>query len=362
MKTHYEVIIIWAGPAGLWIGKKLQEIWVNYSILEKNSIGSTFTSWNPNTHFLTPSFPSNDFGQVDLNSIDASSSPGFSAQTEHLDGTQYSEYLQNFSQTHNLNVMEYETVISIEKQGHNFSVQTQKNCFQARYVCIATWEHSFPDDGWISGAKQGIHSSRIDDYSMFDGSSDTVPIIGWYESAIDVAYNLYKRWKKVHLFSGEKINSQESSDPSVSLSVYSIQKYRELKESQNYQHTALKISKIQYKHEKYSIIWEGETFYFAHQPILATWFSHGLDTLLKNTDRSKKYDLSLNQFDELKSMTNMFIIWPKVRHDDTIYCFIYKFRSRFWIVALEIAKRLWKDIDYQKYKNLWERQWFHREE
>jgi uncharacterized protein YcgL (UPF0745 family) len=48
-----------------------------------------------------------------------------------------------------------------------------------------------------------------------------------------------------------------------------------------------------------------------------------------------------------------------VRQEDLIFCFIYKFRQRFWVIVLEIAQRLWKNIDYQQVKKSWIKQWFY---
>ena len=39
-------------------------------------------------------------------------------------------------------------------------------------------------------------------------------------------------------------------------------------------------------------------------------------------------------------MSNLFLVGPSVRHDDLIFCFIYKYRQRFAVVAKAIADRL----------------------
>jgi putative flavoprotein involved in K+ transport len=37
----------------------------------------------------------------------------------------------------------------------------------------------------------------------------------------------------------------------------------------------------------------------------------------------------INRYDELKKTKNIFIVGPQVRQQETIFCFIYKFRLRF---------------------------------
>ena len=41
----------------------------NYLIIERDSVGSSFAAWPDETRFITPSFPSNSIGMLDLNSV-----------------------------------------------------------------------------------------------------------------------------------------------------------------------------------------------------------------------------------------------------------------------------------------------------
>ena len=91
--TIINVIIVGAGPAGIGIASILNQTDIDYIVLEKKEIGASFLEWPKNMEMITPSFPSNAFGQIDLNSICASTSPAFSFSKEHLNGDEYSEYL-----------------------------------------------------------------------------------------------------------------------------------------------------------------------------------------------------------------------------------------------------------------------------
>ena len=53
--------------------------------------------------------------------------------------------------------------------------------------------------------------------------------------------------------------------------------------------------------------------------------------------------LALSPLDESTVYPGLFLVGPQVRHDERIYCFIYKFRQRFGLIAREITRRL--DID-----------------
>ena len=77
------------------------------------------------------------------------------------------------------------------------------------------------------------------------------------------------------------------------------------------------------------------------QPILATGFKSSLmliDELFIWEDE-KNYVL-LNQDDESIKTPGLFLVGPQVRHDDLIFCFIFKYRQRFGVVANAIGKKL----------------------
>ena len=48
----------------------------------------------------------------------------------------------------------------------------------------------------------------------------------------------------------------------------------------------------------------------------------------------------LTEHDESTVTNGLFLVGPQVRQGDVIFCFIYKFRQRFAVVANQIARRL----------------------
>ena len=85
---------------------------------------------------------------------------------------------------------------------------------------------------------------------------------------------------------------------------------------------------------------DGELFQTPVPPLLATGFegSHKLvaDLFEKRPDG---YPV-LSENDESTTTSGMFLCGPAVRHDNHIFCFIYKFRQRFAVVAKAIATSL----------------------
>ena len=358
MSKVYDTIIIWAGPAWIWTWKKLQELGIDYLILEKDKVGSSFLNWPDYTRFITPSFPSNAFLQTDLNSLDANSSAWVITEKEHMSWKDFASYLRWFTGFHRMNIKEDTQVSSIEKKGDLFHVHTSDYTYTTKFICCATGEFSFPWYGDIEWHEHSLHSSEFKNASMYADSTWVVPVIWWYESAIDAAYSLTQSGREVHIFSWGAIDDEDTTDPSRRLSLYSVERYKQMKESGLLRVIPVSIERISYSDGSYTLFWGGEEYVFENRPIAATWFESKIKVLWDLVSYNTDWFALLNSVDELEKTPNIFIVWPGVRHRDLIFCFIYKFRLRFWVVALEIAKRLEKNIDYSYTKESWEKQWF----
>ena len=359
MISIYDVIIIWAGPAGLWLWKKLQELGINYVILEKDTIWSSFLNWNNKTKFITPSFPGNAFWNVDLNSIDYSSSPGLFQWKEHLNWLEYSAYLKDFYTKHKLNIHIDQEVLEIKKINDIFTIFTKKHKYFSKYICCAMWEFNAPNFWNIIGSDLSIHSSEIKNYDYFKYIYWKIPIIGWYESAIDLAYNLVKLWKEVSIFSRNEIDNFQSSDPSKVLSLISMEKLRTIQQSPLFSFTKDTLTSLSYVDENYILSSQNNTYNFWNKPIFATGFRSSFKPLWNLVSYRNDGYPEVNNFDELKHTKWIFMSGPIIRHEELIFCFIYKFRQRFWIIALEIAKRLWTNLEYELIKKKWKKEWFY---
>ena len=89
---EFDVIIVGAGAAGVGVGIALLHAGVeNFVIVDRKTVGASFAAWPDETKFITPSFPSNSIGMLDLNSIAIGISPAFSMRVEHPTGAEYAE-------------------------------------------------------------------------------------------------------------------------------------------------------------------------------------------------------------------------------------------------------------------------------
>ena len=141
---RHDVIIVGAGPAGLGIAIVLEQLGLNYLILEKNKIGSSFRKWPKETRFISPSFTGNFFMMPDLNAISPETSPAFELLTEHPTGNEYADHLENVASFYELAIETNITVENIEKKDNSFLVQTNTKSFKSKFVNWVAGEYQVP--------------------------------------------------------------------------------------------------------------------------------------------------------------------------------------------------------------------------
>ena len=98
-----DVAIIGAGPAGIGISAMLLELGIKSQvILERKKIGQSFDLWPKEMKLITPSFTTNFYGHLDLNSVISATSPAYTLRKEHPSGQEYAQYLRAVSDYYKL--------------------------------------------------------------------------------------------------------------------------------------------------------------------------------------------------------------------------------------------------------------------
>ncbi len=341
-----QVLIIGAGPAGLGVAAALKRAGViDLLIVDANEIGASFRSWPKGMSLLTPSFHSNPFGLTDLNAIDPETSPADFLRTQHPTGPAYAKYLETVAAHYQLPVTTGIHVSSVEPTTEGFIVRCSNANIHATYVIWAGGQFSHPRDRDFPGAEFAIHSSKVADWAALDGEHFT--IIGGYESGIDAALNLISLGKSVRLISRGEPWGSDHPDPSLSLSPRTLDRLQEILKK-----TELAANLEFIRNTHITRIEEGNGFWAlrdqdniplaaATRPILANGFRSGLG-LVANLFAHDKNGLPIftEEADESTLTTGLFYTGPSLVHRNSLFCFIYKFRSRFGVIAAEIATRL----------------------
>ena len=338
-----DVVIVGAGAAGLGFGVTLRHLGIdNFAILERGAIGASFLRWSRQTRFITPSFTSNQFGLLDLNAICLETSPAFSIGTEHPSGVEYAAYLDGVADHFELPVVTETDVLSVTRKAQHkpFRVETSRGAVHARFVVWAGGEMQYPRTGGFEGSELCLHYSDVSSWD--DLANGERHIIGGAESGIDAAVALAAAGQRSVVFDREERWNQRGSDPSQLLSPFT---HARLNPAVDSGRVTLRggciVAGVRRNDSGYQLALKGgDVIHCAEKPILATGFVGSVSHLRSLFDwRDEVYPL-LTEHDESTVTKGLFLIGPQVRQDDLIFCFIYKFRQRFAVVANQIARRL----------------------
>ena len=336
-----DVVIVGAGAAGIGVGIAIAHAGIeNFLIVDRDTVGASFSSWPEETRFITPSFPSNSIGMLDLNSIAIGISPAFSMKVEHPTGKEYAEHLQDIAEYFELPILENTNVDSIEKIDGFFHLNIGDSNLLAKNVIWAAGEYQYPLLDGFEGVELCRHTATVSRYADLEG--DNFLIIGGYESGIDAAYHLANNGKKVVLFDINSPWDEESSDPSITLSTFSFERMRNANFENNVRlNPQTPVKSVNLVNGIYEVrTQDGQVFNSDSKPLFAGGFdgSHKFVSDLFD-EREDGFPL-LNESDESTLVPGMFLCGPSVRHDGHIFCFIFKYRQRFAIVAQAIASSL----------------------
>lgn len=331
-----DVIVVGAGPAGLGVAVLLKKLDINFILLEKDDIGSSFKKWPKETQFISPSFTGNFFKMPDLNAITPDSSPALSLLTEHPTGESYVTYLEGVSNYHELPIYKGVNVTHVQKERRSFVLATSIGEYKCKYLIWAAGEYQYPKKNTFHGGDLCTHYSEVTSFSELSGDHHIV--IGAYESGFDAAVNLIKAGKKVTLLDEANYLELVKSDSSYCLSPFTRDRIHEVINHIDYC-PETKATSVEFDEGNYVVKTKnGRVFSSAIKPINCTGFASSL-TVIDKLFLFKNGFPILNRFDESIQTKNLYLVGPQVKFENALFCFIYKYRQRFAIVAESIARR-----------------------
>ncbi|MEM8707975.1 MAG: NAD(P)/FAD-dependent oxidoreductase [Actinomycetota bacterium] len=337
----HDVMVVGAGAAGVGVAVTLTHAGIHdFYVLDRDTVGASFARWPAETRFITPSFPTNSIGMLDINSVSLGTSPAVTLRAEHPTGPEFAGYLTLLAKYFELPICANTDILSVTKVDDEFHLEVAEGTIRTKHVIWAAGEFQYPKSGSIPGAELCMHTAMVERYDDLDG--DERIVIGGYESGIDAAYHLAKRGVRVQLFDSGCPWQSQTSDPSVALSTFSLERmndpdFVELVDLQP--HT--RIAAVRQTDDGYTVgSMEGVQFDTAEPPLFAGGFegSHQMVAHLFDT-REDGFPL-LSDEDESTITPGLYLCGPAVRHGNQSFCFIYKYRQRFAVVAKAIATSL----------------------
>ncbi|MEM1063802.1 MAG: NAD(P)/FAD-dependent oxidoreductase, partial [Planctomycetota bacterium] len=325
LPDSYDVVVVGAGAAGVGVGIALQHAGIgDFVIVDRGEVGASFAAWPAETRFITPSFPTNSIGMLDLNSIAIGISPAFSLAVEHPTGPEFAAHLRSIAKFFQLPVHENVEVTRIAPVGDKFGFETSAGVFLGKHVIWAGGEFGFPNATGFSGGEHCRHTATVASYGELPGKEFIV--IGGYESGIDAAYHLARNGKTVRLFDKGCPWKDESSDPSIALSTYSLERMRDERFKKNvklFPETPIEL--VAESGRGYEVVTSaGDVFRTPVPPLAATGFSGGAGLVADLFESREDGFPLLNEHDESTVTPGLFLCGPAVRHDNHVFCFIYK--------------------------------------
>lgn len=384
--TEYDAVVVGAGAAGVGVSVALSKLDVEFVVLERDEVGSSFRSWPDEMRFITPSFPSNSFGLPDLNAVTPTTSPAFALDTEHPTGNEYAEYLEGVVEYHELPVetgVEVEDVKPLDEttsEKHEgvavdggteqgFLVETDDGTVHTEFVVWAGGQFGAPTapfegmENAVHGSEVGSWRSHAEESPTPDDGRDDFVIVGGYESGIDAAVGLVEEGCSVTVIDAGEPWRERSPDPSEVLSPFTVERLEEVIGSENLTlvgnryvvdlrnpddggyavHTedvSEFVEEAGYANREESYRYDAPGVIEAsNPPILATGFEANLGPVDEYFPREDGF-VNLTETDESPVKDGLFLTGPDVAHGGVLFCFIYKFRTRFPVIAENIASRL----------------------
>lgn len=377
--TDFEVIIIGAGAAGIGMAMTLKCAYMKTSkllVLEQGpSIGTSFRQWHKHTRFISPSWPGAAYGVQDLNAVFPDTKID---SAQHPTGDEYADYLEAAASQHKMNIKFNHKVTRIEESqdepGHIVHVEGCEKPFTATCVIWCGGEWGSPASttdvkGCSFDPDCSVHYKDYDfeetvKLANSDDSKNPVVVVGLGEAGVDTACALAARGVSVTVVDGNDPDAPKKKDPSCNLSPKSqteLSRYSDkiniirgqkcVRVSSKGKGTTVEVQLADIHTDKVT-----QTLETACKVVLCIGFNVSQNEVIKDLFywRDDGCPMLDKETDESTKVPNIFVAGPTLRHeiddcnidkdqsncDTAVFCFIYKFRSRFAIVASEVINRV----------------------
>ncbi len=344
--TH-EVIVVGAGPAGIGVAAALRRVGLRPLCVDRAGVGASFRRWPEGMRLLTPSFTSNQFGLVDLNAITPDTSPALSLLEEHPTGEQYAAYLEMVTKLEEIDVVTGIEVVDVRPSADG-ALEVARHAgpvLRARTVVWAAGEAQYPRTTGFEGAHHTTPTITVRRWDALEG--ERLVVIGGYESGVDAAIQLVERGRQVTVLDRDEPWAVVDPDPSRALAPSTHGRLRSA-----YATGRLTLEpgvEVAGCHATDGtgvdvVARDGRRWSSDASPLLATGFVGSVHLIRDRFAHDEQGRVVVTEeADESTRVPGLHLTGPMLAHRGASFCFIYKFRQRFGVVARAIGARLGRD-------------------
>ena len=183
--SHYDLLILGAGPIGLACGIEAKKAGLNYLILEKGALCNSIYNYPVNMTFFSTS------ERLELAGIPFMSAGAKPTRTEAL------EYYRRIYFLFDLKVNLYEEVKTLKKEENIFHIHTSKGVYTSRKIILATGFYDLPNLMNVPGEELPKVLHFYKEPWPFVGQK--VLVVGGANSAVDAALECWRKGAQVSM-------------------------------------------------------------------------------------------------------------------------------------------------------------------
>ncbi len=183
MQKNVSLLIIGGGPIGLACAIEAQKAGINYLILEKGCLVNSLYHYPVNMTFFSTS------DKLEIGNVPFVSNNAKPVRNEAL------EYYRRVTDAYKLNIQLFEEVMSIEKNDDFFTVVSEKSCYLAKEIIIATGFYDIPYKLNVPGEELPKVTHYYSDPHFY--AFQKVIVVGAMNSAVDAALEIWRKGAEV---------------------------------------------------------------------------------------------------------------------------------------------------------------------
>jgi len=183
--SHYDLLILGAGPIGLACGIEAKKAGLNYLILEKGALCNSIYNYPVNMTFFSTS------ERLELAGIPFMSAGAKPTRTEAL------EYYRRIYFLFDLKVNLYEEVKTLKKEKEFFHIHTSKGAYTSSKIILATGFYDLPNLMHVPGEELPKVLHYYKEPWPFVGQK--VLVVGGANSAVDAALECWRKGAQVSM-------------------------------------------------------------------------------------------------------------------------------------------------------------------